>query len=31
LSDDATLTATAVGRSVVYRPLSADDPVRECA
>jgi hypothetical protein len=31
LSDDGTLTASAEGRSVVYRPLSADDPEYLCA
>ena len=32
LSDDGTeLTATAAGRSVVYRQITADDPVLECA
>ena len=30
-SDDTTLTATAEGVSVVYRPVSADDLVPECA
>lgn len=31
VSDDETLTASAVGRSVVYRPVSADDPEFLCA
>jgi hypothetical protein len=31
LSDDATLTATAVGRSVIYRPVHDGDPLMECA
>ena len=30
LSDSATLTATAAGRSVVYRPVTEDDPLIEC-
>lgn len=31
LVDDETLTASAEGRSVVYRPLSANDPEYLCA
>lgn len=31
LSDHDTMTATAEGRSVVYRPVTDSDPIRECA